>query len=146
MNDQTEEMVVGFLFDPTEAVVVLIKKRRPAWQKDRLNGVGGHIEEGETPEEAMSREFEEEVGFADIDWMKFAVLHGEGWVVHFFTALDGRAIVPETKTDEEVEAILVSDAVTSHHVIPNVRWLVPLALDTYRDLGPSMAAVVYSEK
>jgi len=37
------EMVVGFLFDNFSENVLLIKKNRPAWQKDRLNGVGGKI-------------------------------------------------------------------------------------------------------
>jgi 8-oxo-dGTP diphosphatase len=141
-----EEMVVGFLFDPTQTVVVLIEKNRPEWQKGRLNGPGGHIEPGETPEQAMAREFEEEVGLVGIDWMKFAVLHGEGWIVHFFTALDGRAVVPNTGTDEQVVAVLVDDIATSRKVIPNVKWLVPLALDSYRDEGPGMAAVVYAQK
>jgi 8-oxo-dGTP diphosphatase len=139
-------MVVGFLFDPTQAVVVLVEKQRPDWQRGRYNGVGGHVEAGETPEEAMSREFEEEAGIAGIDWTKFAVLHGEAWVVHFFTALDGRAIAPQTKTDEKVEAFLVDNIATSKKLISNVKWLVPLALDVLReDRGPSMAAVVYAK-
>ncbi len=141
-----EEMVVGFLFDPTQTVVVLIEKNRPEWQKGRLNGPGGHVEPGETSSQAMAREFEEEVGLGNIEWTKFAVLHGEGWIVHFFTALDGRAITPTSNTDERVEAVLVDDIATSKKVIPNVKWLVPLALDSYRDEGPGMAAVVYAPK
>ena len=60
-----QEYVVGFLFDEDarryhktgHGNVVLIEKNRPAWQAGRLNGVGGHIEIGETPDEAISREF-----------------------------------------------------------------------------------------
>ena len=33
---------VGFLFNPDETKVVLIKKNRHDWEKGLLNGVGGH--------------------------------------------------------------------------------------------------------
>jgi 8-oxo-dGTP diphosphatase len=39
----------GFLFSLDRTRVLLIRKRRPAWQAGRLNGVGGKIEPGETP-------------------------------------------------------------------------------------------------
>ena len=54
--------VVGFLLNYDRTQVVLIRKNRPAWQAGHLNGVGGKIEMGETPIEAMTREFEEETG------------------------------------------------------------------------------------
>jgi len=54
--------VIGFMFDQQMDKVVLIIKNRPAWQAGLLNGVGGHIEVGETPSVAMVREFEEETG------------------------------------------------------------------------------------
>jgi len=54
--------VIGFVFDQKMGKVVLIVKNRPAWQAGLLNGVGGHIEVGETPIAAMVREFEEEAG------------------------------------------------------------------------------------
>jgi 8-oxo-dGTP diphosphatase len=41
--------VVGFLFNSDTNKVCLIKKNRPQWQKGRLNGVGGHIEDGKAP-------------------------------------------------------------------------------------------------
>lgn len=58
-----KEYVLGFMFDPTLRKVLLVWKDRPTWQKGRLNGIGGHIEAGETPHEAMVREFEEETFF-----------------------------------------------------------------------------------
>lgn len=50
------------MFDDDMENVVLIKKNRPEWQKGKLNGVGGKIENNETPLYAMIREFQEETG------------------------------------------------------------------------------------
>jgi 8-oxo-dGTP pyrophosphatase MutT (NUDIX family) len=55
--------VVGFLFSEDESRVLLVWKNRPAWQDGKLNGVGGKIEAGETPLQAMEREFKEETYF-----------------------------------------------------------------------------------
>ena len=39
-----DKYVVGFMFNPTEDAVLLIRKTHPAWQKGKLNGVGGRID------------------------------------------------------------------------------------------------------
>ena len=62
-NPVVTEYVVGFCFDPSLHHVVLVRKNRPEWQKGRLNGVGGHIEESDPDAKyAMDREFGEETG------------------------------------------------------------------------------------
>ena len=38
--------VAGFLVSDDRYYVALIRKKRPAWQEGRLNGIGGHIEGG----------------------------------------------------------------------------------------------------
>ena len=38
------EYVCGFLFSPDRKKVLLIRKRRPAWQAGKLNGVGGKVD------------------------------------------------------------------------------------------------------
>lgn len=57
-----KEYVLGFMFTEDGKGVVLIQKKKPAWQHGRWNGIGGKIEERETPEKAIVREFEEETG------------------------------------------------------------------------------------
>lgn len=64
--------VLGFLFNVSNQSVLLVKKNKPEFQKGLLNGIGGKIEEGETPLEAMKREFREETGISDeLDWSHF---------------------------------------------------------------------------
>jgi 8-oxo-dGTP diphosphatase len=122
------EYVAGFLFEYQNRVA-LILKAKPAWQKGRLNGIGGKIEPGETPLQAMAREFEEETGFvtAEEDWTPFVVLRGEGYCVHFFRCVLAHAPNLRGSGDEPCGWYAVSDL--PRNVIPNLRWLVPLALE-----------------
>lgn len=118
------EYVAGFMFDADR--VALVVKNRPEWQKGKMNGIGGHIESGETPEQAMSREFVEETGYWEIvDWNKFAVLSGEHFRVHFFWS-EGNHDILKSPTDEKIVSVAVRD-VTVYNSIPNLPWLIPMA-------------------
>lgn len=117
--------VVGFAFDSKLDKVLLIRKKRPSWQIGYLNGIGGHINPKELPEEAMVREFEEECGIKTkkFMWSRLAVISGKDWIVYFFYTVDNidRA---KTTTDEEV---VICNVDTFAAVISNLRWLIPLA-------------------
>ena len=125
----------GFLFSPDRSRVLLIRKRRPAWQAGKLNGIGGKIEAGETPAEAMSREFREEAAL-DIPpdhWQEILTLTGRpsdndprGWRGHFFRAF-GPIDKARTITDESLEIHPV--AALPRDTIPNLHWMIPLMLD-----------------
>ena len=127
-----QDYVCGFLFDPDRSRVLLIRKRRPAWQAGRLNGVGGKVEPGETFHEAIRREFREEAGLDVADWQEVVVLTGPDWRGHFFRAF-GHPEAARAVTDEALEVHPV--AALPPDVIPNLRWIVPLALDEGPLLG-----------
>lgn len=123
------EMVVGFYFNAFEEVL-LIRKNRPEWQKGKLNGIGGHIEKGETPLEAMEREFGEETGIkADSPWDHFVTMTGSDWRVYFYRAfsLDSFPDI-DSPTDEEIITISMKDNLPEN-IISNLGWLLPLACD-----------------
>lgn len=118
------EYVAGFMFDADR--VALVVKNRPAWQAGRMNGIGGHIEPGETPEDAMVREFKEETGYQwKADWHKFAELSGDDWRVHFFWVLGDHSILKST-TDEKIVSI-PCDRINHANCISNLTWLVPMS-------------------
>lgn len=143
---KTTEYVAGFLLSHSYDRVLLIHKKRPAWQRDKLNAIGGHVESGETEYEAMVREFREETGITlePNAWTKFCRLQGhvidqngtpypeQMFCVHFFRACGSQAPTLGL-SDEEPVWVDVSDVLnrkTYLPTIPNLRWLVPMAFLT----------------
>jgi len=124
MADFTD-WVVGFLFN-NKGEVALVSKTHPAWQAGKLNGVGGKIDDGETPAQAMQREFSEEAGADIAEWREFALLKVQDGQVHFFAAQGDHEL--RSMTDEKVGWYKVAE-VTQLPIIKNLAWLIPLALD-----------------
>jgi len=124
MSDKVTKYVAGLLFDD-KGYVALISKTHPLWQKGKLNGIGGHIEEGETPQQAMIREFSEEAGLI-LNWRKFVIVRGDNYEVHWFTSRLGNKNVDIcTMTDESVRWYLVDKL--PENILPSLRWLIPMA-------------------
>lgn len=123
------EYVNGFLFDRERTRVVLIHKTKPEWQKGLYNGVGGKIEEGETPAEAQRREFKEEAGL-DLDgWQQYVTLAGGDFAVHFFRAFSDLEHIQAIRSETEEQVYLFHlDDLADLPTIPNLQWLIPMAL------------------
>lgn len=142
--------VVGFAFNETRERVLLIRKERPTWQAGLFNGVGGHIERGETVTEAAAREFEEEVGIATgpEDWRFTGVMQfpHTGACVYVLTATLSNLAGFRQMTDELPRIWDVQEAlIRSSRLIPNLRWLIPLCLDdeanSFNVTGPIAGAI-----
>jgi len=125
------EYVCGFAFSPDTLEVALIEKAKPEWQRGQWNGIGGKIEPGETPNEAMAREFAEEttLSIPVTHWEPFAVITGPDYRVYFFRALNEPIRHCVTATDERVQRWAV-DALPDK-MIANLRFLIPLALQSH---------------
>lgn len=130
--------VVGFLFSPDKNNIVLIEKKRPAWQKGFYNGIGGHCLPNEDPLDAIVREFEEETGLGTNyqDWNLIAIGTEivSGDEIHFFSGSNEGYEFVETTTDElivrlTVNQILNRNNIENKYLIKNLNWLIPLALD-----------------
>jgi 8-oxo-dGTP diphosphatase len=151
--------VAGFLFNNGGYSVVLVRKSKPEWQKGKLNAVGGKIDSwrhdgncairtiandidtpnfnpcdcgGETPAQAMRREFKEEAGVDVETWKEFCVLSGDGFVVHFFSAFDTAAYNAAHSAEEEQIIKTYVDKLGAA-CLPNVKWLIPMALSMKDD-------------
>lgn len=147
-----KQYVVGFMLDHPRENVVLIRKNRPEWQAGRLNGVGGKVEPGETREDAMVREFGEETGMATLAWAwdqictiawpddAVRVGDAEPTTCTFFRAVDVQGCRLEeavtSTTDELVVVRNIMDVIAHDRIIPNLRWLLPLAAYTADRYGP----------
>jgi 8-oxo-dGTP diphosphatase len=136
-QDQTVRYVAGFAFD--EQKVLLLRKKRPAWQYGLLNGVGGKIESGETPGQAMEREFFEETGVRvpETTWRYFCVESGPGYEVHFFKAHLSRQdaeLASSREHNDVMEQLLWMDTRFLEEqawsiMVGNLHWLIPMAQD-----------------
>ncbi len=126
--------VAGFLISHSLDFIALVEKQRPDWQKGYWNGIGGKIEDGETPYAAMVREFDEEcsISINHAEWRNFADLFGhdpEPWIVHFFINVQDFHWNWYTNYglgDEEVKIHRVNPL--PDKVIPNLRYLIPMGL------------------
>jgi 8-oxo-dGTP diphosphatase len=125
-----QKYVVGFLFNEKQDRVLLIKKERPSWQKDLWNGVGGKIEEYETRDHAMIREFKEETGLLIDYWRLYAAIRGVSYTIYFYSAVSLEFDAAKTTTDEMILDFAVKE-IPKLKTVPNLIWLVPMALDKY---------------
>jgi 8-oxo-dGTP diphosphatase len=130
---------LGFLFSYRLGTVILIEKTKPQWQKGLWNGVGGKIEEGETPIDCMRREFEEETGIYHHSWNQYLTLSWDKATVNVFWAispelrtLDCNHITnARTMTDEVVSPVSVAYIMANQvKCIDNLQYLIPLAIQS----------------
>jgi len=132
-----KDYVLAFVFcymEEGEPYVLLLKKIKPEWQRGMLNGIGGKIEHGEQPLEAMSREWTEETALPVPDWKPVCLLAGDEWRVFIYTGVtEDHWAFDERNGADTPEGILETQSVEEmrefkHRMIPNIMWLVPKAL------------------
>ncbi len=123
--------VLGFLFRDSRTSVVLIRKRKPKWQDGLLNGIGGKIEVGESPYEAMVREFREECGVdtSKSGWREYAEMSGDDFKVFCLKACDSDAWRQVGTVEVEKVECHHPDLLNQQDCVSNLLWLIELALD-----------------
>ncbi len=123
------DYVVGLPFTAARDRMLVIRKARPAWQAGRFNGIGGKIEPGETPLQAMIREAGEEAALV-VEWEHVAILKGDDFRIDFFTAFDDAVLGARSLTDEMVGHVPVPLVASDMmQMLPNLPLMVSLALD-----------------
>jgi len=115
--------VIGFYFTQDYQRVALIRKKKP----DKLNGVGGHVEDRETFTGAMIREFDEETGRYEGDWFLKATQMGYDYSLCVFMAV-GPEFNP-IEAEEQVTFYNVREVLSNPDLIPNCVWMIGLCLD-----------------
>lgn len=131
-----KQYVLGFIFDKDKQNVVLIHKNRPKWQKNKLNGLGGSVEEHlkEDAYDAIRREVYEESNLKTEykDWTLYHIMNGPDYIVYtFFTFIDSdnfKDII--SKTDEKVMICPIFDIFKDKYpILDNIKDLLNEALD-----------------
>lgn len=126
------QYVLGFVFNSgMRNIVLLLNKKKPSYQSGKMNGVGGHVEPGEKPLDAMRRECLEEAGLDIESWELFCVGNlPDGGEVRCYRAFvdDLTARNHFTDTGEKV-GIYPVNGLDQEWLAPQVAWLIPLALE-----------------
>lgn len=124
--------VLGFLIDLSSNEILLIKKNRPAFQAGKLNGIGGKMEEGETPIESLIREVWEETNLKtqEKEWGYFGKMNlPEGGHVFLFKSFRNDLNQAVSMTDEEIVVRKIDLNQLKKEVMPNLIWLIDAAMD-----------------
>lgn len=119
---------LGFMFNENKTDVLLIQKTKPIWQVGKFNGIGGKIEESETANQAMIREFEEEVGIINDEWKYVVTIFGEDWFVYVFTCKSDDVFDYKQMEGEEPNLLPLAE-LDKYDLIDNLYWLIPMCLD-----------------
>jgi 8-oxo-dGTP diphosphatase len=126
-----KKYVLGFAFDRGLRHVLLIRKNHPEKQKGKLNGIGGHIKDGERPVKAMMREFSEEAGRGTYEelWQPLIKISDKmrTYKIYIFFAFMDIDLC-RTMTDEVLQIIPVG-MLDHFDVMPDLQWLIPMALN-----------------
>lgn len=132
-----KEYVVGFVFTPDCQKVLLIRKDK-GWQSGLYNGIGGHVEAGETPVQAMVRECSEETGgylfTTERGWCYFTRMEGPDYIVHCFSTVAETIVnLDGTSPEREMLRVFNTASIDITRTVPNLKWLIPLAKEEYVD-------------
>lgn len=130
-----QRYTLAFIFNqflhPQHAEVLLITKNLPVWQRDKLNGVGGKIKQGEVISAAVYREVFEETGLRGVPLTWFTAIEDEAetYVVEVFygqisDAHDLRRDPLKFSPDEP--GLWYPVVSLPSNTLFNCRWLIPM--------------------
>jgi 8-oxo-dGTP diphosphatase len=123
-----------FLLRGNAILLVKIAVDRGAWA-GLYNGVGGHIEVGENPHSAATREIQEETGIVPDDLRLCGVINvhtgsSPGIGIHVFV---GEVEIEELQTSKEGEPKWISlEKLNDYPLVADLPYVIPRALDAYR--------------
>jgi 8-oxo-dGTP pyrophosphatase MutT (NUDIX family) len=108
--------------------VLVVHKDRPEWQKGRINLIGGHVEEGETFEQAAVRELVEETGVQPLgDPVLMGILGGDwGEIGCLKIPVYYSEPQPREGETEKVEWVEWEKLRDDPRTMSNLRLLIPL--------------------
>ena len=114
---------------------ILLAMKKRGFAEGRYNGVGGKIKDGETPEEAMIRETQEEIGVTPINYEKVGFLEfdefykGEKTRVAFHLYFVNEWIGDPTESEEMNPRWFDIKEIPYNKMLPDDKYWLPLVLE-----------------
>ena len=136
-----------FLLRGDEILLVRIAEGRGAWA-GLYNGLGGHIEAGENPLSAASREVQEETGITPDDLRFCGVLvintgSSPGIGIHVFVGtFDGTTLVA---SDEGQPCWIPLDQIQKFPLVADLPFIIPRAIHAYREAQPFCGVTTFDD-
>lgn len=129
------EYVVGIIFNENQSKVLLIRKNRPEFLKNKFNGIGGKVEKGESPLQTMIRESQEETTVKDTNWVELGILSDPVFKITFFALYNQNLDHIQALTDEKVYVMDVRNVFDPFNylapdIVVHLRPFIALAMDT----------------
>ncbi len=123
--------VLGFVFDPELRHAAFIRKEHPEWMKGLWNAPGGHIAEGESGVEAVSREvFEETKLFIKPeDWVLFLRLTTPLYDLSCFWAITDPLHITTTGMEQAL-VHAVENIGNADDLVRNTAWMLMMAWES----------------
>ncbi len=103
--------------------------------------LGDILKIGESPLDAIKREFQEEAGLFIENWTLCVIMTNKNWIVYLFYAYDP-ILNCKTQTDEKIQISLINSLPSN--AIPNLKWLIPLCRD--KDIKKPVMIIDCGEK
>jgi len=134
-----KEYVLGFAFSRNAKEIVLIEKQKPEWQKGKMNGIGGKIEDEDVNKiHSMIREFREETGVdtSPEQWNEFGCMTFENDVtgvpckIYLFRMFDSCIYDCRTTESEKIYLAGLDNLFIHYKLMHNLQILIPIALST----------------
>lgn len=122
--------VLGLVFNQDHTKILLIEKLRPDWMKGYWNGIGGKIEEGEDPNDAMNRESKEECGHTYV-WVHTITFTCPGGTVFVYAATCPAPDIDFEQIEDE-ELMIWHTYALPGKLMGNLKWIIPLCLSSVR--------------
>ena len=120
--------VLGLVFNCDHTKVLLIEKLRPDWMKGRWNGIGGKIEDGEDPHDAMDRECGEETGWG-YGFKHKITFTCSGGTVFVYIATYRKEDIDFNQVEDEKLMVWHMYALPDK-LMSNLKWIIPLCLSS----------------
>lgn len=110
--------------------ILIIEKDRPLWMKGLLNMPGGHIEQGESPEETTVRELFEESGLICEQVECLGLLKFPDCKIHVMQVFipTNQSIAPRPEETERVYWTNWKEIKENNRMIPNLKIILPLCI------------------
>jgi len=139
---------LAFIYKKDE-ILFIHKRKKDSFGYGKINGIGGHIEQGEGPYEAIQREVFEETGLSISEFQLVAILtidvgSNPGVLLFVFKGdYEGGDITPSVEGD--IKWMKKSDVLANPNIVKDLGLLLDITESHTKDSTPVIGKYLYSE-